>query len=57
MKTAEEEMFSNINRYNSRKVVFKVTKPMEAENCNVDGDKCVKNDKGELVLTDDEKRS
>ena len=28
---------------------------MKAENCDVVGDKCVKNDKGELALTDAEK--
>ena len=28
---------------------------MKAENCAAVGDKCVKNDKGELVLTDAEK--
>ena len=28
---------------------------MEAKNCDVVGDKCVKNDKGELALTDADK--
>ena len=30
-------------------------KQMKAENCYKDGDKCVKNYKGEQVLIDDEK--
>ena len=28
---------------------------MKAENCDIVGDNCVKNDKGELALTDAEK--
>ena len=52
----EEEKFSSIiNRDDSRKEVFKIVKQMEAKNCDVVGDKCVKNDKGELALTDAEK--
>ena len=55
-KSAEEEKFSDIiGREDSRKDVFKITKQMKAENCDVVGDKCIKNDKGKLVLTDAEK--
>ena len=32
-----------------------MAKEKKAEHCNVVGDKCVRNDKGELVLTDAEK--
>ena len=35
--------------------VFKIAKQMKAENCSVNGDKCIKTDKGELALTDAEK--
>ena len=50
-KTAEEERFSNIiNRDDSRKEVFKIAKQMKAEDCDAVGDKCVKNEGGELVL-------
>ena len=50
-KTAEEERFSNIiNRDDSRKEVFKIAKQMKAEDCDVIGDKCVKNERGELAL-------
>ena len=53
MKTAEEERFSNIfNRDNSKKEVLKIAKQMKAESCNVVGDKCVKNDKGNFCIED-----
>ena len=55
-KSAEEERFSNIiGKEDSRKKVSKIAKQIEAENCDVVGDKCIKNDKGELALTDAEK--
>ena len=54
-KKTEEERFNNINRSDSRKKIFKFAKQMKAENCEVVGDKCVKDDKRELVLTDAEK--
>ena len=37
------------------KEVFKIAKQMKAENCSVAGDKCVRNDKEELTLTDAER--
>ena len=55
-KRAELERFSNIiNRDDSRKEVFKIAKQMKAENCSVASDKCVRNDKKELTLTDAER--
>ena len=55
-KKIAEERFTNItNRDNSRKEVFKIAKQMNAKNCNVVGDKCVKNDNEELAVTDAEK--
>ena len=55
-KSVEEERFSNIiGKENSRKEVFKIAKQMEVENCDVVGDKCIKNYKEELVLTDSAK--
>ena len=55
-KSAEEETSSNIiGKENSRKEVFKIAKQMKAANCDLVGDKCIKNDKGELVFTDAEK--
>ena len=56
-KSAEEERFSNIGKEDSRKGVFKIAKQMKAENCDCDvvGDKCIKNNKGEVALTDAEK--
>ena len=44
-ETAEGEKFSNINRDDSRKEVFKITKQMKAENCDVVVDKCIKNER------------
>ena len=55
-KSAEEEKFGNIiGREDSRKDVFKIAKQMKAENCDLVGGKCIKNDKGKLVLPDAEK--
>ena len=49
-------MFSNIiSRDDSRKEVIKIAKQMKAENCDIVGNKCFKNDNGELALTDAEK--
>ena len=48
-------MINIINRDDSRKEAFKIARQMKAENSEVVGDKCVKNDKGELTLTDSEK--
>ena len=44
-KSTEKERFSNIiGKEDSRKEVFKIAKQVKVENCDVVGDKCIKND-------------
>ena len=55
-KTAEEERFRNIlGKEDDRVEVFKIAKQMKAANRDVVGDTCVRNDNGELAVTDTEK--
>ena len=55
-KSTEKERFSNIiGKEDSRKEVFKIAKQMKVEHFDVVGNKCIKNDKGKLALTDAKK--
>ena len=50
-KSAEEKRFSNIiGKGDSRKEVFKIAKQVKVENCDVVGDKCIKNDYWRLLM-------
>ena len=50
---AEREIFSNIAPNDTG--IFKLAKPMDKTNQDVVGEKCVRNDAGELSLSDEEK--
>ena len=50
---AVEDTFANISQNDSS--IFKVAKQMDKTNQDVVGEKCVRNDTGELSLSDDDK--
>ena len=50
---AEEDTFANISPNDSS--IFKIAKQMDRANQDVVGEKCVRNDAGELSLSDEDK--
>jgi hypothetical protein len=54
-KAASEEKFQNLESKDGRNYIFKLAKRLKGENQDIIGEKCVKDDNGNLTLSDQDK--
>lgn len=56
-KSAQEEKFGNLRNKEQQNLLFKEARKMRGENVDIVGEKCVKDDSGNLAFDDDSKLS
>lgn len=56
-KSAQEEKFGNLRNKEQQNLLFKEVRKMRGENVDIVGEKCVKDDSGNLAFDDDSKLS